>query len=58
MKNITFFSKTFLSIVLLLGLFSINTITAQDTDNDNIPDAVDLDSDNDGILDSVECPTR
>ncbi|MEE9409011.1 MAG: T9SS type A sorting domain-containing protein [Polaribacter sp.] len=28
-----------------------------DTDNDGIPDSVDLDDDNDGILDTVECNT-
>ncbi|WP_188112268.1 VCBS domain-containing protein, partial [Aquimarina sp. RZ0] len=27
-----------------------------DSDNDTIPDSVDLDDDNDGILDSTECP--
>ncbi|WP_459741180.1 hypothetical protein [Polaribacter sp. OB-PA-B3] len=27
-----------------------------DTDNDGVPDSVDLDDDNDGILDSIECP--
>ncbi|NIF06156.1 hypothetical protein F3J23_11960 [Chryseobacterium sp. Tr-659] len=32
----------------------INTCT--DTDNDGIPDYLDLDDDNDGVLDKVECP--
>ncbi|AQS94710.1 hypothetical protein BXQ17_11770 [Polaribacter sp. BM10] len=33
------------------------TISAcYDTDNDGVPDSVDLDDDNDGILDSIECP--
>ncbi|WP_157136663.1 DUF4347 domain-containing protein [Galbibacter orientalis] len=27
-----------------------------DTDNDGVPDIVDLDDDNDGILDKIECP--
>ncbi|WP_188444618.1 Ig-like domain-containing protein, partial [Belliella aquatica] len=28
-----------------------------DTDNDGIPDQIDIDDDNDGILDEVECPS-
>lgn len=38
------------------GLYDIfeTKLNPNDTDNDNIPDYLDLDSDNDGILDSVE----
>ncbi|MDC8003362.1 hypothetical protein POV27_04830 [Aureisphaera galaxeae] len=31
-------------------------VTCADTDNDTIPDSVDIDDDNDGILDLEECP--
>ncbi|WP_457618396.1 FG-GAP-like repeat-containing protein, partial [Lutibacter sp.] len=34
---------------------SYASVTCQDTDNDNIPDFVDIDDDNDGILDIEEC---
>ncbi|VAW10726.1 internalin, putative [hydrothermal vent metagenome] len=35
---------------------TVGVTVIPDTDNDGIPDAVDLDDDNDGIPDSVECP--
>ncbi|MFS4494595.1 gliding motility-associated C-terminal domain-containing protein [Maribacter sp. 2308TA10-17] len=70
MKNFTFFSKSLLSIFLLLGLFSIQTLSAQDSDNDGVIDvledlitqtdsdpyanSLDFDSDDDGISDSIE----
>ncbi|MGB5983291.1 MAG: LamG-like jellyroll fold domain-containing protein, partial [Nonlabens sp.] len=33
----------------------VTVIVERDTDEDGIPDSVDIDDDNDGILDSVEC---
>jgi hypothetical protein len=35
----------------------ININICRDTDNDGVPDVLDLDDDNDGILDAVESPT-
>jgi len=54
MEKTTFFSKPLISLMLILGLFSIHNIHAQDNDNDNVLDRVDLDDDNDGILDTDE----
>ena len=54
MEKTTFFSKPLISLMLILGFFSIHNIHAQDNDNDNVLDNVDLDDDNDGILDIDE----
>ena len=70
MKNSTFFSKSTLSIILLLGIFSIQKINAQDSDGDGIIDvlenldssadsdmiqnSLDFDSDDDGVSDLDE----
>ncbi|MFK7814197.1 MAG: beta strand repeat-containing protein, partial [Maribacter sp.] len=54
MKNSTFFLKSLFSFLLLMGICSTQTLTAQDKDLDTILDDVDLDDDNDGIPDIVE----
>lgn len=54
MKNFTFFSKSLLSIIFLLGIFSVQNISAQDSDADGIDNTTDLDDDNDGIPDLEE----
>ena len=37
--------------------FSLNLKSqVLDTDNDGVPNSLDLDDDNDGILDEIECP--
>ena len=46
--------KSTLLILLFIGSFGLTQISAQDTDGDFIPDAVDLDDDNDGIKDINE----
>jgi gliding motility-associated-like protein len=33
-----------------------NVSACLDTDNDNVPDYLDIDDDNDGVLDTIECP--
>ena len=43
-------------LILSLILFLPINVLAQDTDNDNIVDSIDIDDDNDGVLDITESP--
>jgi VCBS repeat-containing protein len=43
--------------IVTLGLHSFNYSNLTDTDNDSLPDHIDIDSDNDGITDNVEAQT-
>lgn len=57
MKNLNL-TSTLLCVYILCALIFGNTLIAQnstlDTDNDGIPDVIDLDDDNDGISDIDE----
>ena len=50
MKKIILFK-----VLILFVLLFTNTMYAQDSDGDGVPDSVDIDDDNDGIIDSYEC---
>jgi len=70
MKNSTFFLKSLLSILLVMGIFSIQATNAQDSDSDGVIDILedaitqidgdtyanrlDIDMDDDGISDAIE----
>ncbi|WP_420573733.1 gliding motility-associated C-terminal domain-containing protein [Kordia sp.] len=49
------FDYTVTTCLASISTVTVNLSTPVDTDNDTIPDIVDLDDDNDGILDTDEC---